>query len=108
MPLLVRTWSPSGQEKIEICVCSVSQDLKSLQWVDQEGEGKRHEVPFNTVVAVDQGDSPNHIELRARRADGETKIELMWLAGENSVPWRKGLQALVANQHGVSVTPSSA
>lgn len=107
-PLLLRSISASGQENLQICTFSVSQDLQILRWRDQEGSGTVHEVPLSQVTSVEEdrtagspSDGESHFALKVKLLPNSTSrsmltsMELICCSLEDLESWRDGLKFLV-------------
>lgn len=121
-PLLVRSVGDGGQDELQICTFSVSQDLQTLRWTDQEGSGATREVPMSSVVDVSEdsppvaasqtGEDAHHgLTLTLRQGDRKASREmnLICASPEDLVAWREGLRFLIVAQPGpVSAPPTAA
>eukprot|EP00933_Yihiella_yeosuensis_P033532 TRINITY_DN27215_c0_g1_i1.p1 TRINITY_DN27215_c0_g1~~TRINITY_DN27215_c0_g1_i1.p1 ORF type:complete len:452 (+),score=127.24 TRINITY_DN27215_c0_g1_i1:25-1380(+) len=104
-PLLLRTESASGQEELQICSFSVTEDFSTLRWCDQEGTGATHQVPLKMIASVEEDHSSNSAEEghyalilklhRSATSSGPPFLELICSSPEDLEAWRDGLKFLV-------------
>lgn len=104
-PLLFRTAGNDGREELQICTCWISEDLKTLKWQEQEGNGSTRELPLNAIVDVvvenvDDAMEESHfalsLVLRAGFGEGRTPsvVGFICASPEDLTSWRDGLKFL--------------
>lgn len=106
-PLLLRRPADTGQEDLQICTFSVTQDLQTLRWQDQEGTGAVHEAPLASITKIaeeclppggrtSEDDAHHALTLTLRQGSGPTSsMGLICASLEDLVSWREGLRFLV-------------
>lgn len=96
-----------GQEEMQICTLWISQDLQTLKWREQEGNGCEHELPLkaiadvledNTAVTAEEEGSYS-FTIILRNGKGIDKklpstMNLICVSREDLTIWRDGLRLL--------------
>lgn len=104
-PLLFRTVGNDGREELQICTCWITEDLKTLKWQAQEGNGSTQELPLSAIADVvvenvDDAMEESHfalsVVLRAGIGEGRTPsvVGFICASPEDLISWRDGLKFL--------------
>jgi len=102
-PLLLRTVNAAGQEELQICTFSISEDMKLLRWQDSEDSGQIHdEVPLSAISHIhddssvepggaDDEDGHHALSLTLKHGERDLKLYLICASPEDLTAWRDGL-----------------
>jgi len=107
MCLRVPGGTSSGQEEMQTCTFWITQDLQTLKWRKQEGNGSAHELSLNSVADVFEDnildakddDASCCLTVVLHNSKGSDKkypscMSLICSSREELVAWRDGLQLL--------------
>ena len=109
-PLQLRKLATDGETEKQVCIISVSKDLQTLSWQDQEGSGTVHDIPLSSIVNVAEDTegmfvkTTHHVMFVFAKQAGAVDpfaLELDFAYHDDVVSWREGLQLLIraADEH---------